>query len=81
MILQYTNFISTYIRFIPPEQSPNGQPLLLVAGAASGTLTLLRVTGLQHQSKLFTFENQIETDISYFHCQCINRYMHVNIFS
>ncbi|XP_048764949.2 mesenchyme-specific cell surface glycoprotein-like [Ostrea edulis] len=38
------------IRFIPPEHSPNGQPLLLVAGAVSGTLTLLRVTGLEHQN-------------------------------
>lgn len=40
--------IVLFLRFIPAQESPNGQPLLIVAGAVSGTLTLLKVNGLHH---------------------------------
>lgn len=40
------------IRFVAAQDSPNGQPLLIVAGAVSGTLTLLRVNGLHHTAPL-----------------------------
>lgn len=38
------------IRYISPQQSPNGRPLLLVAGSVSGTLSILEVKGVSFDS-------------------------------
>ncbi|XP_061188899.1 uncharacterized protein LOC133197075 [Saccostrea echinata] len=34
------------LKYIPPHQSPSGRPLLLVAGSASGTFSILEVKGI-----------------------------------
>ncbi|OWF56661.1 mesenchyme-specific cell surface glycoprotein-like [Mizuhopecten yessoensis] len=34
------------LRYIPPQDSPNGQPLLLCTGTVSGTVSLLEVRGV-----------------------------------
>ncbi|XP_061188897.1 mesenchyme-specific cell surface glycoprotein-like [Saccostrea echinata] len=36
------------LKYIPPNQSPTGRSLLLVAGSASGTLSILEVKGLNN---------------------------------
>lgn len=35
------------IKYLSPNQSPNGQPMLLVAGSESGTVSLFNVKGMQ----------------------------------
>ncbi|XP_062619483.1 uncharacterized protein LOC134281037 isoform X2 [Saccostrea cucullata] len=39
------------IKYLSPNQSPNGQPMLLVAGSESGTVSLFNVKGMQSRFK------------------------------
>nr|UYM80488.1 shell protein 2B [Novocrania anomala] len=50
------------IRFIPSSDSPNGQPLLLVSGSVSGTLSLYQVEGLETMPTAATTDNQPGTN-------------------
>lgn len=37
------------LKYISPQESPNGRPLLLVAGSVSGTLSILEVKGVSYE--------------------------------
>jgi hypothetical protein len=35
------------VRYLSPDQSPNGQPMLVVAGSDTGTISLFSVRGMR----------------------------------